>query len=343
MSFFDKKQDVIDIQLTQFGKNLLSKGKFKPVYYSFFDDDILYDGEYASLSELGKDVTSRIKNETPLTKVQHVYHGLETEFRKIKEQLRNVSDPLSRDIESTVEKSYAASAPLGTSDLTSENAPAWEVNLLKGEYSGSISYKSGSHANVFIPQLTVSNVTYYTYPQKINLTGSQEIVIEEMDIADGAADASFVNPTFPDGTYIKIESDYLLLSVDEKNAPLLKDNFDIEVFIEEIDPNTSLEVLTPLYFGAKKESIDENNILLDQENDFPEKITDFDPSYVNHYFDVFVDEEINREVICKTIPKKEREARFPPEFLDCEDQVKYYDSRKLYDSDITVDDIDDDC
>ena len=43
MSFFNKKEDVIDLQLTQYGKYLLSQGKLKPVYYAFFDDDILYD------------------------------------------------------------------------------------------------------------------------------------------------------------------------------------------------------------------------------------------------------------------------------------------------------------
>ena len=39
MEFFNKKQDVIELKLTQFGRNLLSRGIFKPVYYSFFDDN----------------------------------------------------------------------------------------------------------------------------------------------------------------------------------------------------------------------------------------------------------------------------------------------------------------
>ena len=43
MGLFDKKEDVLDIQLTQHGKYLVSKGKFKPTYYAFFDDDIVYD------------------------------------------------------------------------------------------------------------------------------------------------------------------------------------------------------------------------------------------------------------------------------------------------------------
>ena len=37
MEFFDKKEEVIDLQLTQYGKYLLSLGKLKPVYYAFGD------------------------------------------------------------------------------------------------------------------------------------------------------------------------------------------------------------------------------------------------------------------------------------------------------------------
>ena len=51
MSFFDKKQDVLDVKLTQFGKNLLARGAFKPVYYRFFDDDVLYNADAADIEE----------------------------------------------------------------------------------------------------------------------------------------------------------------------------------------------------------------------------------------------------------------------------------------------------
>ena len=44
--FFDPKQDVLDIQLTQYGKYLLSQGKMRPDSYSFYDNDIIYDSLY---------------------------------------------------------------------------------------------------------------------------------------------------------------------------------------------------------------------------------------------------------------------------------------------------------
>ena len=44
MTFFNQKEEVLQIELTQYGKYLLSRGKWKPAYYAFFDDDVIYDG-----------------------------------------------------------------------------------------------------------------------------------------------------------------------------------------------------------------------------------------------------------------------------------------------------------
>jgi len=92
MEFFDRKEEVIGVELTQFGKHLLSVGKFKPAQYAFFDDDILYDIKYSSTgsaSDGGFDSTershiyekqnvseTRIK-ETPRIKTQYNFSDLE--------------------------------------------------------------------------------------------------------------------------------------------------------------------------------------------------------------------------------------------------------------------------
>ena len=41
--FLDKKEQVIDFKLTSYGRYLLSIGSFKPSYYAFFDNNIMYD------------------------------------------------------------------------------------------------------------------------------------------------------------------------------------------------------------------------------------------------------------------------------------------------------------
>ena len=67
-TYFNKKEEVIAIELTQYGKYLLSKGKLKPEFYSFYDDDVLYDGSHGGVTELQNDIVGRIK-QTPYLKV----------------------------------------------------------------------------------------------------------------------------------------------------------------------------------------------------------------------------------------------------------------------------------
>ena len=90
MGFFDKKEEVLQIELTQYGKHLLSKGEFIPVYYSFFDDDVTYDWQYAGDSaEKQNYAQERILDETPSPKIQYVFSGRETIISDINESVRN--------------------------------------------------------------------------------------------------------------------------------------------------------------------------------------------------------------------------------------------------------------
>ena len=80
MEFFNKKEEVIDLRLTQYGRYLLSKGKLNPTYYSFFDDDVLYDAEKAGVSEPQNESEKRIQEETPTMHHQVSFSSLEKEF-----------------------------------------------------------------------------------------------------------------------------------------------------------------------------------------------------------------------------------------------------------------------
>ena len=48
MKFMNKKEDVLDIRMTPYGEYLLSQGRFKPEYYAFYDDNILYETLYTN-------------------------------------------------------------------------------------------------------------------------------------------------------------------------------------------------------------------------------------------------------------------------------------------------------
>ena len=134
-SFFDKKEEVLEIQLTQYGKHLLSKGEFVPVYYSFFDDDVTYDWQYTGDSQEEQNYAQdRLLLETPSLKTQYVFSGRETIVSQINNHLRNNRvDIRDKKIQQTPEKHYALSAPLGNSSHTSR-AP-FVMQALQGRFS----------------------------------------------------------------------------------------------------------------------------------------------------------------------------------------------------------------
>jgi len=311
MTFLDKKEQVLDIQLTQYGKYLLSKGKLKPVYYSFFDDDVLYDSTYAGITEQQNETQDRILNQAR-TETQYVYDGLETNIRKAQELVRSGLTPNIREkIQKTPEKHYALSAPIGNSSLMSNKMPAWNLDVLYGEISGSISYSTGSHQTLRIPQINVDTITYETFTKRA--TQTPEEFEEERDFSrqEGqTSDLTLASDLFKDGTYIDVKEDYLLLQIREENSVFSNENFDVEMFLVEEEKTDVVigsstltnEVLVPLVFDKKKPKI-VNNILLDEEE---EENVVLDPTYADYYFYVHIDDEIDRDVLCRASPTRDK-------------------------------------
>lgn len=349
MAFFDRKEEVLDIQITQYGKHLLSKGKFRPAMYAFFDDDVVYDSQYADFEENRVNINDRIK-ETVRPKTQYVFHGVETDSTKMIELIR--TDQVGFDsqlVQQTPEKHYSLYAPLGNSALSEENVPSWNVNLLKGEITGSVQYNTGSfHQNMKLPQINTKPAEYITSVKKESKEESDRNVVfgDFNDQGDSAvSNLNFASPRFEDGTYIAIRDDFFLFEVVEENTDDLSKNFDIEVFVEEEDEDGK-KTFTPLSFKPKKELV-KNGILLDQDEMEPETNVLLDSSYVEHFFDIYVDGEISKDVLCKLVPTPDKVASFPPNSLDCDIEVgargNTIDVPGLYDSDVTIEDTEDDC
>ena len=135
MTFKNQKEEVLEIELTSYGKYLLSKGKFKPTFYSFFDDDIIYDANYAGTTEEQNNAQSRILEETPRTRVQTNYSGVETEIEKQIEAARAANKELKEAFQTTKEKHYSLAGPLGNSSVSTEFAPSWDITLFGGEFT----------------------------------------------------------------------------------------------------------------------------------------------------------------------------------------------------------------
>lgn len=294
MKFLNNKEEVLDIEITQYGKYLLSKGKFNPEYYAFFDSDILYDGEYTGLNETQNNVHDRIK-ETPQLETQYLFHGVETEILKINKIIKQGGQDAegqykelnSKKIQQTSEKHYSLTAPIGSVSLESTSAPAWFLNVRKGEISGTIDYKSGSFANLKIPQLHMDSIEYQTYVKQIPANVDFEAQTE----------LGILTNEFPDGSYVEITEDEMVVDFMELNSIDGNDNFQIEVFqIEDETVNsTTKENLIPLYFTSKKVELVKNGILLD-DNEIQENLVNLDPSCVEYFFEVLVDDEVVEDV-----------------------------------------------
>ena len=316
MEFFNKKEEVIDLKLTQFGRHLLSKGKFKPVFYSFFDDNILYDGSKADVVELQNDAEKRIR-ETPTMHHQVSFSSLEKEFNNnYNKVLSGEVTATSEDLQRTAEKHYALPQPIGTSDINSDFSPAWSVQFLNGLISGSVSYlnlaeKSGGKNTQLVPQI------------------SSELEIGMIDVVeDGAGEEEFEEGLA--GSSVVISSDdnelYILLKVAENNGLFQKKNFDIELFEieEEVQGGVTIETLKQLGFSMTQEA--------ETEVSFVDEVTpDADTTHVEYYFDLLIDDEINDEILCEFDPVNEKMGVFSdPRTKLCQDVINKQ-KKKVFD------------
>jgi len=290
VEFFNKKEEVIDLKITQFGRHLMSKGMFKPAYYSFFDDNILYNSANSGLTELQNDSEDRIRI-TPTCHPQISFSSLEKDFGNSynlvlsgKEKVGSVS------LQKTAEKNYALTQPLGASDINSEYAPSWSVLFLNGHLSGAVGYqaltdKSGGTNNILTPQ-----VDCHTIIKTVNL--------------DNVDQDSFFGDEFEEGPFLSNiaitsteENMFVLLKIGENNGFYQKKNFDVELYeiLEEDQDGTIIETLRPLSFSLHHDPESELGFM--DETDPSENLT-----HSEYYLDILVDDEIDDEILCKYDP-----------------------------------------
>ena len=305
MEFFDKKEDVLDLQLTQYGRYLLSKGKFDPAFYSFFDDNILYNSENSNLSEEQNRSEERIK-EAQTMQPQISFSSLEKAFSMNYNLILSGEEEVgSLELQRTPERNYALPQPIGTSDINSEFSPSWSVIFLNGALSGSVEHlslteKTGGSNTLLVPQLQ-TDVTV-----EVSTLSASEETSDEFE--DGISLSDVV-----------VESDdeemSVLLKIVENNGFFQKKNFDIEMFeIQEENQNgTIIESLLPLAFST---TLDPESEVSFMDKNIPE----VDKKHAEYYFDILVDDEINDEILCTYDPVQEKLGHFAdPKALECQE------------------------
>jgi hypothetical protein len=312
MTFFNQKEEVIEIELTQYGKHLLSRGKLKPVYYAFFDDDIIYDAKYAGVEENNGTAVDRIKS-VPRPKVQYVFTGIEEQVKKNLELIKSGKETLdSLKLIPTTDKHHVLNNRIGTSYLGDNKVASLNITMLNGEIESTTLLQSGSLDSsplIKTPLLQLKDIDYILSEKR---AGSEAPTSEEVIYIS----------RYSDGTSVALEEDYLLIEILEKNVENEMKNFDIEMFICENNESTGEENYIPLHFDQAYEDY-KNGILLDpqvveeQEGFSLQRQKDGDQFRVENFFNILIDNEIEKNLICQLINNMKDNNKLYDPMYDC--------------------------
>jgi len=320
----DKKEQVFDLEITPHGKYLLSTGEFKPVYYGFYDDNVLYDGEYAGITEAQSQIQQRIKEETvylgTLTRQDSADDAVDTEVTNTE----GTNDYFGTDFlpslyqpQKTVLRNELGDAYLeGDTNV----APAWKAVAMSGRIN-TITEKD-TRNNIDVPQ--------------INITMSYTLETEEFDVTstfDRESVNSFVmtSKLFADGKVVSLKGDNLMVYLEENNTALLTENFDIEVFeIDEgavssehginITPGQPSDAFLRKYFLRDYERV-EGGLYTPQavNNEVVAMNATYTTGSARYYFDLRTDQQINAATACKSAELFNRNSYYIDLDFECED------------------------
>ena len=284
MEFFNKKEEVLDFQLTEYGKYLLAIGRLKPVYYAFFDDDILYDVSGLGMSEGPSMAESRIQSKTPSLKPIATRTSAEERVSSFVQQITDMlgpnSDPADNvevfsRVESFKEKGKINSHPLGRSSLDSRYNPAWSVEVLsEPEISSSTQYLNTSGYIENVPQVNI-DVDYKMFFSDGNVPDVANITLNDSNL------------------FLSVENNYLMLEIQEANTDFEKENFEIEVFHSGSGTPGSQPYEAGQHVQLSYTPTSTANFMMPQPIENALNI----PGNIEYYFNIMVDEEIPDSVL----------------------------------------------
>ena len=227
MQFFNKKEDVIDVQLTQYGKHLLSTGKFKPAFYAFYDDDILYNAEKAEISEKQNASQERISEvQRPITQYSAVSiaetYDQTTDFLSKLNQNKEMSDTTTQDPHLSKKM---LTFPLRNSISSKQESPYFEIKMLESTIRSAVDTTTEGSVVIPIPQLELIP----SYGIYLNRTEEREISQQELNnqyYIDLTGDVV----TFLDNSKVRIEREDIIIDLKEENSNRTVNSYEIEIY-----------------------------------------------------------------------------------------------------------------
>ena len=326
MKFLNKKEQVLDFKLTSYGHYLLSAGKFKPVYYGFYDDNVLYDGRYGYITESANSIHNRIKQDTQ-------YLGSQTHFEEVGGASKILDaggmSVFAADIMPIMEyprkDTFRFDRMIGDAYLEGDTniAPAWKIVILNGEISSSAHHDETN--DLQIPQINIESI----YRKKIVDALLSDSIYGSYDT--GSLRREVVKSrTFSDNKKIQLISDDVLLYAEELNTSLLVENFDIEVFeiltgaMPARCPTCPKQnLLKRKYFDNDYRRV-ENGIIdeqylkqMNQDQDIPTYNT---TSSVKYYFNIHKDGDVDHRIACRSVEMFNKKSFYIDLDFDCNNE-----------------------
>lgn len=307
MTFFNNKEQSLKFELTPYGRYLMSQGKLKPHSYEFIDDDIMYDLQQVSGSEIQNETYERVKFETP----KLVPNPNKAEITPI------TYDNALKNFGTLNKHGYTShQAPIGKSSGETKKTPGFSMIMLDGQISGtlpvyngnSVQNTTGSFENAFIPQFNFDLNYVLKRRQQSRFRQDEDIRI--------------VSQRFDDGKIMYVQEDNLMSFLKEFGSDYEKENFEIEVFeITDAERNVSgsifPETLKTLYFEQQQKRLQNDMITNEMMN---LNVVDMDrDKLVLTYFELLVDDEIDPIELCNNIKDVKRENLYIDDDLVCPD------------------------
>jgi len=311
MTFFNKKEEILEVKLTSYGKQKLAAGSFKPTYYAFFDDDILYDAARAGITEDNNNTEPRIQENTPSLRVQTSFTDLEQRVMRQTHELGpdgifHESNVMDLNTDPSVFKDYDGLRnvlPLGNSQLSNQYIAAWRLEFLESNFKNFRSTTSDPDITCTSPfrcQQPILNIPQINVDLKVQPYLVEKDFIGLVDPITGRyAEVSSNND------FLRILNDYILLDVQELNVDLLNDSFSLEVYEVITDPETEEETLESKMFVKEIEKIIDG-IMLDQEEIDAQMINaEVDTRFAEYYFNISMDDNIDNKTKFEKIVARE--------------------------------------
>ena len=228
MTFFNKKEEVMDIELTRFGRNCLARGVFIPEYYQFFDDDIIYNSSFAGFSEHQNETEKRILEETPRFRTQPITFPIEKAYSietdLIKEGVLEKFKPISRRAEPIIQERILL-YPMNNQDIQTEESPRFNIESYGAKFKGDLSYLNLTSSGIIknIPQINIEPL----YTIRID---KEDVKTPKMLNQETYVELTSLETRFLDNSAVIVNPEHVSISIEELNSHYGIDNFEIEVY-----------------------------------------------------------------------------------------------------------------